>query len=55
MLPAVCDLFSCMKVGGDKDRWLQKAAMQVSVLQSERTWRRGVILTATSCLFSPQM
>ncbi|XP_024152778.1 nuclear receptor coactivator 4 isoform X1 [Oryzias melastigma] len=29
VLPAVCDLFSCMKVGGDKDRWLQKAAMQM--------------------------
>ncbi|XP_023819000.1 nuclear receptor coactivator 4 isoform X1 [Oryzias latipes] len=29
VLPAVCDLFSCMKMGGDKEKWLQKAAMQM--------------------------
>ncbi|XP_051251660.1 nuclear receptor coactivator 4 isoform X2 [Dicentrarchus labrax] len=28
-LPTVCDLFSCMKVGGDKDKWLQKAPEQM--------------------------
>uniref|UniRef100_G3PFB0 Nuclear receptor coactivator 4 N-terminal domain-containing protein n=1 Tax=Gasterosteus aculeatus aculeatus TaxID=481459 RepID=G3PFB0_GASAC len=33
-LPSVCDLFSCMKVGGDKEKWLHKAAEQVSSLQS---------------------
>uniref|UniRef100_H2LDQ3 Nuclear receptor coactivator 4 n=1 Tax=Oryzias latipes TaxID=8090 RepID=H2LDQ3_ORYLA len=37
VLPAVCDLFSCMKMGGDKEKWLQKAAMQVSVLQNTHT------------------
>uniref|UniRef100_UPI003AB0DA32 nuclear receptor coactivator 4 n=1 Tax=Centroberyx gerrardi TaxID=166262 RepID=UPI003AB0DA32 len=29
-LPAVCDLFSCMKVGGDKDKWLHSAPIQVN-------------------------
>uniref|UniRef100_A0A1A7X7M5 Nuclear receptor coactivator 4 n=2 Tax=Iconisemion striatum TaxID=60296 RepID=A0A1A7X7M5_9TELE len=29
VLPAVCELFSCMKVGGDKDKWLHKAAIQM--------------------------
>uniref|UniRef100_A0A1A8E6Z9 Nuclear receptor coactivator 4 n=1 Tax=Nothobranchius kadleci TaxID=1051664 RepID=A0A1A8E6Z9_NOTKA len=29
VLPAVCELFSCMKVGGDKDKWLHKAAVQM--------------------------
>uniref|UniRef100_A0A3Q4AZ64 Nuclear receptor coactivator 4 N-terminal domain-containing protein n=1 Tax=Mola mola TaxID=94237 RepID=A0A3Q4AZ64_MOLML len=29
-LPIVCDLFSCMKVGGDKDKWLHRAAEQVN-------------------------
>ncbi|XP_068182745.1 nuclear receptor coactivator 4 isoform X2 [Antennarius striatus] len=28
-LPTVCDLFSCMKVGGDKEQWLQKAPEQM--------------------------
>lgn len=28
-LPSVCDLFSCMKVGGDKEKWLLKAAEQM--------------------------
>ncbi|XP_059179925.1 nuclear receptor coactivator 4 isoform X2 [Centropristis striata] len=28
-LPSVCDLFSCMKVGGDKDKWLHKAPEQM--------------------------
>ncbi|XP_034040668.1 nuclear receptor coactivator 4 isoform X2 [Thalassophryne amazonica] len=28
-LPNVCDLFSCMKVGGDKDHWLHKASIQI--------------------------
>ncbi|XP_036979058.1 nuclear receptor coactivator 4 isoform X2 [Acanthopagrus latus] len=28
-LPMVCDLFSCMKVGGDKDKWLHKAPEQM--------------------------
>ncbi|XP_044069481.1 nuclear receptor coactivator 4 isoform X2 [Siniperca chuatsi] len=28
-LPTVCDLFSCMKVGGDKDKWLHKAPEQM--------------------------
>lgn len=30
VLPTVCDLFSCLKVGGDKDKWLHRAAEQVS-------------------------
>uniref|UniRef100_A0A3Q3J944 Nuclear receptor coactivator 4 N-terminal domain-containing protein n=1 Tax=Monopterus albus TaxID=43700 RepID=A0A3Q3J944_MONAL len=30
VLPSVCDLFSCMKVGGDKDKWLHTAPVQVS-------------------------
>ncbi|XP_073338361.1 nuclear receptor coactivator 4 isoform X2 [Pagrus major] len=29
VLPMVCDLFSCMKVGGDKDKWLHKAPEQM--------------------------
>ncbi|XP_069544657.1 nuclear receptor coactivator 4 [Brachyistius frenatus] len=28
-LPIVCDLFSCMKVGGDKDKWLHRAPVQM--------------------------
>ncbi|XP_028279422.1 LOW QUALITY PROTEIN: nuclear receptor coactivator 4 [Parambassis ranga] len=28
-LPTVCDLFSCMKVGGDKDKWLHRAPVQM--------------------------
>ncbi|KAM3606921.1 uncharacterized protein V6R79_025628 [Siganus canaliculatus] len=28
-LPTVCDLFSCMKVGGDKDQWLHRAPEQM--------------------------
>uniref|UniRef100_A0A3P9PES7 Nuclear receptor coactivator 4 n=1 Tax=Poecilia reticulata TaxID=8081 RepID=A0A3P9PES7_POERE len=31
-LPAVCELFSCMKMGGDKEKWLHSAAVQVSYL-----------------------
>ncbi|TKS65127.1 Nuclear receptor coactivator 4 [Collichthys lucidus] len=27
-LPVVCDLFSCMRVGGDKEKWLHRAAEQ---------------------------
>lgn len=30
VLPTVCDLFSCLKVGGDKDKWLHRAAEPVS-------------------------
>uniref|UniRef100_A0A8C8DJP2 Nuclear receptor coactivator 4 n=1 Tax=Oryzias sinensis TaxID=183150 RepID=A0A8C8DJP2_9TELE len=55
VLPAVCDLFSCMTMGGDKEKWLQKAAMQVSVLQNTHTHthtgRIPVFLTDLSCLF----
>uniref|UniRef100_A0A3P8TGQ2 Nuclear receptor coactivator 4 n=1 Tax=Amphiprion percula TaxID=161767 RepID=A0A3P8TGQ2_AMPPE len=29
VLPTVCDLFSCMKVGGDKDKWLHRAPVQM--------------------------
>ncbi|XP_028983532.1 nuclear receptor coactivator 4 isoform X4 [Betta splendens] len=29
VLPSVCDLFSCMKVGGDKEKWLHKAPVQM--------------------------
>lgn len=29
VLPSVCDLFSCMKVGGDKDKWLHTAPVQM--------------------------
>ncbi|XP_014831188.1 PREDICTED: nuclear receptor coactivator 4 isoform X1 [Poecilia mexicana] len=28
-LPAVCELFSCMKMGGDKEKWLHSAAIQM--------------------------
>ncbi|KAM7385957.1 hypothetical protein PAMP_001995 [Pampus punctatissimus] len=28
-LPSVCDLFSCMKVGSDKEKWLHKAPVQM--------------------------
>uniref|UniRef100_A0A3Q3BEF0 Nuclear receptor coactivator 4 n=2 Tax=Kryptolebias marmoratus TaxID=37003 RepID=A0A3Q3BEF0_KRYMA len=29
VLPVVCELFSCMKVGGDKDKWLHRGAVQM--------------------------
>lgn len=29
-MPSVCDLFACMKVGGDKEKWLHTAPVQVS-------------------------
>uniref|UniRef100_A0A3Q1FFG7 Nuclear receptor coactivator 4 n=1 Tax=Acanthochromis polyacanthus TaxID=80966 RepID=A0A3Q1FFG7_9TELE len=29
VLPMMCDLFSCMKVGGDKDKWLHRAPVQM--------------------------
>ncbi|XP_047207619.1 nuclear receptor coactivator 4 isoform X4 [Girardinichthys multiradiatus] len=29
VFPAVCELFSCMNVGGDKDKWLHRAAVQM--------------------------
>ncbi|KAM9847909.1 nuclear receptor coactivator 4 isoform 2-T2 [Aulostomus maculatus] len=29
MLPTVCDLFSCLKMGGDKEKWLHKAPVQM--------------------------
>lgn len=44
MLPTVCDLFSCLKVGGDKDKWLHRAAEQVS---------RCLVSAATVALTSP--
>ncbi|XP_027862108.1 nuclear receptor coactivator 4 isoform X5 [Xiphophorus couchianus] len=28
-LPAVCELFSCMKMGGDKENWLHSSAVQM--------------------------
>ncbi|XP_076023713.1 nuclear receptor coactivator 4 isoform X2 [Genypterus blacodes] len=28
-LPTVCDLFSCMKLGGDRDKWLHSAPTQM--------------------------
>ncbi|XP_056465591.1 nuclear receptor coactivator 4 isoform X1 [Gadus chalcogrammus] len=28
-LPTVCDLFSCLKLGGEKDKWLHKAPVQL--------------------------
>ncbi|XP_070772388.1 nuclear receptor coactivator 4 [Enoplosus armatus] len=28
-LPSVCDLFSCMKVGGDKEKWLHRVPEQM--------------------------
>ncbi|XP_067276732.1 nuclear receptor coactivator 4 [Pseudorasbora parva] len=28
-LPTVCDLFSCMKLGGDKEKWLHHATTQI--------------------------
>lgn len=29
VMPSVCDLFSCMKVGGDKEKWLHRAPVQM--------------------------
>ncbi|XP_029962758.1 nuclear receptor coactivator 4 isoform X2 [Salarias fasciatus] len=29
VLPTVCDLFSCMKMGGDKERWLHRTPVQM--------------------------
>uniref|UniRef100_A0A4W5PK17 Nuclear receptor coactivator 4 n=1 Tax=Hucho hucho TaxID=62062 RepID=A0A4W5PK17_9TELE len=31
-LPTVCDLFSCMKIGGDKEKWLHRVPVQVRIL-----------------------
>ncbi|XP_005462300.1 nuclear receptor coactivator 4 isoform X1 [Oreochromis niloticus] len=28
-LPTMCDLFSCMKVGGDKEKWLHRSPVQM--------------------------
>ncbi|TRY95388.1 hypothetical protein DNTS_010959 [Danionella cerebrum] len=28
-LPVMCDLFSCMKLGGDKEKWLHQAATRI--------------------------
>ncbi|KAI1894454.1 hypothetical protein AGOR_G00115980 [Albula goreensis] len=28
-LPTVCDLFACMKLGGDKEKWLHRAPIQM--------------------------
>ncbi|XP_057198615.1 nuclear receptor coactivator 4 isoform X2 [Triplophysa rosa] len=28
-LPIVCDLFSCMKLGGDREKWLHQASTQI--------------------------
>ncbi|XP_041736492.1 nuclear receptor coactivator 4-like isoform X1 [Coregonus clupeaformis] len=28
-LPTVCDLFSCMKIGGDKEKWLHRVPIQM--------------------------
>ncbi|KAL0964337.1 hypothetical protein UPYG_G00322450 [Umbra pygmaea] len=28
-LPKVCDLFSCMKIGGDQEKWLHRAPIQM--------------------------
>uniref|UniRef100_A0A4W5PHP3 Nuclear receptor coactivator 4 n=1 Tax=Hucho hucho TaxID=62062 RepID=A0A4W5PHP3_9TELE len=28
-LPTVCDLFSCMKIGGDKEKWLHRVPVQM--------------------------
>lgn len=36
-LPTMCDLFSCMKVGGDKEKWLHRSPVQVSHLHRV-TW-----------------
>lgn len=46
VLPTVCDLFSCLKVGGDKDKWLHRAAEQVS---------RCLVSAATVILTSPHL
>uniref|UniRef100_A0A8C7CX25 Nuclear receptor coactivator 4 n=1 Tax=Oncorhynchus kisutch TaxID=8019 RepID=A0A8C7CX25_ONCKI len=29
--PTVCDLFSCMKIGGDQEKWLHQAPIQVRI------------------------
>ncbi|KAK2921514.1 nuclear receptor coactivator 4 isoform X2 [Channa argus] len=29
VMPSVCDLFSCMKVGGDKEKWLHREPVQM--------------------------
>ncbi|KAM9803774.1 nuclear receptor coactivator 4 [Neosynchiropus ocellatus] len=31
-LPMVCDLFSCLKVGGDKEQWLYKSSLQLNAV-----------------------
>uniref|UniRef100_A0A7N4NY55 Nuclear receptor coactivator 4 n=1 Tax=Sarcophilus harrisii TaxID=9305 RepID=A0A7N4NY55_SARHA len=35
-LPAVCDLFACMQLKVDKDKWLYRTPVQVSLLNCER-------------------
>ncbi|CAL8258642.1 unnamed protein product [Lota lota] len=40
-LPTVCDLFSCLKVGGEKDKWLHKAPIQRPQISHLRRHRNG--------------
>lgn len=51
-LPTVCDLFSCMKVGGDKEKWLHKAPVQVSVLRFSFT---GTLPLMWTCYHSESL
>ncbi|XP_062436611.1 nuclear receptor coactivator 4 isoform X2 [Rhea pennata] len=38
-LPTVCDLFACMKLGGDKEKWLHQTPLQVGCIECVRTLR----------------
>uniref|UniRef100_A0A4W6CLU6 Nuclear receptor coactivator 4 n=1 Tax=Lates calcarifer TaxID=8187 RepID=A0A4W6CLU6_LATCA len=46
VLPVVCDLFSCMKMSGDKEKWLHKAPVQVS----ERSNQSSVFTCWSRCV-----
>ncbi|XP_075941472.1 nuclear receptor coactivator 4 isoform X3 [Anarhichas minor] len=37
-LPSVCDLFTCMKVGGDEEKWLFKAPEQRTRTTTVKSW-----------------
>ncbi|KAL2083192.1 hypothetical protein ACEWY4_020965 [Coilia grayii] len=49
-LPTVCDLFSCMKLNGDKEKWLHKAPIQVSKCVHTHTRSPNAMEVCVSCL-----
>ncbi|KAM5236497.1 nuclear receptor coactivator 4 [Ctenodactylus gundi] len=46
-LPAVCDLFACMQLKVDKDKWLYRTPLQVSSEPFKGLYRLETVLTAS--------